>query len=58
MYLSDIELSKRYKVSRLSIWRWARAKKTSFPQPIKLSAGCSRWRLSDIEEWENKRAVA
>lgn len=36
-------------VSASTIWRWTREPGGSFPQPVRLSAGCTRWRLSDIE---------
>lgn len=36
--------------------RWAKEDPT-LPQPIKLTPGCCRWRLSEIEAWEqSKRA--
>ncbi len=49
-YLTDKTLAARYNVGDATIWRWAR--ETDFPNPIKLSAGCTRWKLSDIEAWE------
>ena len=52
-YLSDRQLAERYHVSRPTIWRWVR--KESFPVPISLTAGCTRWRLTDIEEFEASR---
>jgi prophage regulatory protein len=27
-------------------------KDSSFPKPVKLSPGCTRWRLSELEAWE------
>lgn len=55
LYLSDVHLSERYAVARPTIWRWARTDKT-FPKPVKLSAGCSRWKLADLEKWEASRS--
>jgi predicted DNA-binding transcriptional regulator AlpA len=52
-YLSDKLLSTRYKVSRATIWRWVR--EGTFPSPIKLTQGCTRWRSIDIFEWEAKQ---
>ena len=57
MYLSDKQVADRYSVSRISIWRW-RKTDPNFPQPVSLSPGCTRWRLSDIEAWEASRAVS
>lgn len=56
-YLSDTQLAARFGVHRSTPWRWAKADPT-FPQPVKLSPGCSRWKLSEIEAWENRRATA
>lgn len=57
MFLSDQQIADRFAVSRVTVWRWTRSR-TSFPQPVKLSPGCSRWRLAEIERWEMERAAA
>lgn len=49
-YLSDLDLAERYRVSRVTPWRWAR--KGAFPAPVKLGENCTRWKLSDVEAWE------
>lgn len=54
LYLSDKQTAARYSVKRCSIWRWLR--EGDFPPPVKLSGGCTRWRLSDLEAWEVERA--
>jgi predicted DNA-binding transcriptional regulator AlpA len=51
VYLSDRQLAARYNVHHLTPRRWMRDD-PSFPRPVRLSPGCSRWRLSDIEAWE------
>ena len=53
IYMSDTALATRYQVSRATIWRWAQTKR--FPNPVKLSEGCTRWRLADIEQWESEQ---
>lgn len=53
-YLTDTQLSARYGVHRTTPWRWAKTDPT-FPQPVKLSPQCSRWKLSEIEAWEARR---
>ncbi len=55
MYLSDEQLAARYSVSRGTVWRWHR-NDASFPRPVKLSPGCTRWRLAEIERWEAEQA--
>lgn len=56
-WLSDSHIAKRYCVSRQTVWRWA-ATDVTFPKPIKLSPGCTRWKLSDIEAWECRKTAA
>lgn len=49
-YLTDKQVAERYNVGRATAWRWVQD--GDFPKPIKLSPGCTRWKLSDIEKWE------
>jgi len=49
-YVRDIDLAERYDVYRQSVWRWA--KQARFPQPYRLTPGCVRWRLDEVEAWE------
>ena len=51
IYVTDTALAERFQVSRATIWRWSQTRR--FPDPIKLSAGCTRWRLAEVEEWES-----
>lgn len=50
LFLRDVAVAKRYGVSRPTIWRWVKDNK--IPGPVKLGGGSSRWRLVDLEEWE------
>lgn len=54
-YLSDRQVGRRFGVHRATVWRWA-ANLSGFPTPVALSPGCTRWRLSAIEDWERRRA--
>lgn len=54
IYLSDRQLGTRYSVHFLTPRRWVKEDPT-FPKPVKLSPGCSRWKLSEIEAWEAKK---
>ena len=56
-FISDAQLAARYGVSRNTVWRWTREQE-GFPQPLKLTPGCTRWRMSDVERWETSRAEA
>lgn len=53
-YLSNAQLAARYGLHRTTLWRWAKTDPT-FPKPVALSAGCTRWKLSAIEKWEVNR---
>lgn len=54
VYAQDTQLAARYSVSRATIWRWAATGR--LPKPIKLSPGCTRWKLSDLEAFERGAA--
>lgn len=53
-FLSDKQVAARYGVQRTSIWRWIR--NNNFPEPVKLSPGCTRWPLDRVQEWEQQKA--
>lgn len=53
-FKSDKSLAQRFEVSRTTIWRWVKA--GTFPKPVKLAGGTTRWRTEDIEAWENQQA--
>ena len=44
------QVAERLAVSAPTVWRYARVD-PSFPKPIKLSPGCSRWRADEVENW-------
>jgi len=54
-YYSDLELGKRFGVSRMTLWRWCREKR--FPQPVRLGLNCTRWPRAEVEQWERQRAA-
>jgi len=56
-YLSDTQLADRFGVHRTTVRRWVHTD-PSFPKPVKLSPGSTRWKLEDIEQWEIDRAAA
>lgn len=53
-YFSDKQLAAKFGVGRSTIHRWVAM--GEFPKPVKLSQGCTRWRLDDVEAWEQTRA--
>lgn len=52
-YLTDHQVAARFGTSRATVWRWIK-RIPSFPKPIKLSPGTSRWKLSDLVRYESK----
>lgn len=53
-YLTDRDLARRFAVARPTIWRWTH--EGTFPAPVRLTPGCTRWKLSDVQQWEAQRA--
>ncbi|WP_339819490.1 AlpA family phage regulatory protein [uncultured Paracoccus sp.] len=55
--MTDVQVAARYSLkSREAIWKWVR--NGAFPKPIKLSPGCTRWKLSEIEAWEAQKSAS
>ena len=50
-FLTVEDVAARFGVSRSTVWRWQQTN-PSFPRPVTLSPGCTRWRLADLEAWE------
>ncbi len=50
-YLADTHVAARYGVHRSTPWRWSKTD-ASFPKPVTLTPGCTRWKLADLEAWE------
>lgn len=53
IFLSVDQVAERFSVSKDSIYRWKR--NGDFPKAVKLGPGTTRWRLSDLEDWEKTR---
>ena len=50
-YLSDFEVAALFGVSRPTIWRWILTN-PGFPSPKKISPGTSKWKLSEIRDFQ------
>jgi len=48
-FITDREVARMLDASRSGVWKWS--KEGKFPAPIKLSARCTRWRLSEVQAW-------
>jgi prophage regulatory protein len=51
IYIRDTEFGQRLGTCRQTIWRLVKSDPT-FPKPIRLTPGCTRWLLSEVEAWE------
>ena len=46
-------VARRYNVKAATIWKWM--SEGRFPQPMRLTPGCSRWSLDDLKAWEDQK---
>lgn len=53
-YVSDKQAATRFGVTRATVRKWARVN-PKFPRPIKLSEGCTRWRVADLDKWASSQ---
>jgi len=53
-FLKDVEACERYGVARSTWWRWLA--EGVIPAPVKIGPAATRWRLADLERWEQARA--
>lgn len=54
-FLDVYGVANRYGVTAATVWSWIHQGK--LPQPLRLTAGTSRWRLKDLEAWEDQKAA-
>lgn len=55
-YLSDVELARRFAVSRVTIWRWS--SQGILPKPVKIGPNCSRWQAEEVAAAEDRWLAA
>jgi predicted DNA-binding transcriptional regulator AlpA len=55
-YLSDVELARRFAVSRVTIWRWS--SQGILPKPLAIGPNCSRWQAEEIAAAEARWLAA
>ncbi|ROR21725.1 AlpA family transcriptional regulator [Comamonas sp. BIGb0124] len=48
-FITDIEAAHLVGVTRS--YPWKLAARGEFPKPVKITSGCTRWRLSEIQTW-------
>lgn len=55
-YATVRDLATRYGVAPSTIWRWC--DRGTYPRPIHLMPGTTRWRMADVLRWEAERETA
>lgn len=55
-FIPDTKVAERYGISRITVWRWSA--NGQLPKPHKLSPGCTRWDVADLEATETERSGA
>lgn len=52
-YLTVKQVAQRFSVTPQTVWRWSKqGPSLSFPRPVRIGYGTTRWRLSDILRYE------
>lgn len=49
-YLTVKQVAERLSISVPTVWRWVTD--GILPKPVRFSPGCTRWLLTDIEQFE------
>ncbi|MGP9509325.1 MULTISPECIES: helix-turn-helix transcriptional regulator [Halomonas] len=52
-FLSDLDVCKRYKISRSTLWRWI--KNGHISAPLRIGPRAVRWSLSELIVWEQSK---
>lgn len=53
-FVTDVEIAEIFGCHRTWAWRMLKRDKT-FPRPLKLSPGTTRWRAEEIEAWVDQK---
>jgi prophage regulatory protein len=51
-YFSDVDLARRFAVSRVTVWRWV--SQGLLPKPVRIGQGCTRWLADEVAEAEKR----
>lgn len=49
------ELAKELAIGESTLWRWSQKRK--FPAPLRLSPRVTAWRVSDVNDWLDKKRI-
>jgi predicted DNA-binding transcriptional regulator AlpA len=56
VWLTATQLSRRFSISLMALWRWVNDPNLGFPAPLKIRER-NYWRLAEIEDWERAAAA-
>lgn len=54
-FLNDKKIADALGIHRVTLWRWSREGK--FPKPVKLTNGSTRWKESEILNWQKQMEI-
>ena len=54
-YLPRHKVLSRYEIANTTLYRWMNDETVNFPRPVKMGPRCVRWKVSELEIWEEKR---
>lgn len=57
MYISVQDVAKRYGVTPSTIWRW-RNERVDFPQPHRFGPQTLRWKIAELDAWDEQQVPA
>lgn len=56
-WLPAVAVCERYAIGKMALWRWTQDDELGFPAPIQIRKR-NYWRLSDLEAFERRKAMA
>ncbi|AMO57528.1 hypothetical protein GZ77_14835 [Endozoicomonas montiporae] len=57
-YLTRKEVLTRYGIGNTTLYRWMNDEDIQFPKSYSMGIRCARWKITELEEWEQQRKAA
>lgn len=57
-FLNVKEVAERYGVDACTVWRWRKDTKKHFPAPHRFGPQTLRWKIADLDAWEEASKAA
>jgi predicted DNA-binding transcriptional regulator AlpA len=55
--LKSGDITERYAISKMTLWRWTMDPKIAFPLPIQVNSHSRYWQESEVMAWERARVA-